>query len=77
MGCKNCKKSKKLQESFTGAVNNVKYDIDAQKRKLINDNVDTTKSLFSNPEKVLMTVFGWVPIIVGYLTIIRFFISLF
>ena len=77
MGCKNCKKAKKLQQSFNGAVNNVKYDIDEQKRKIINENVDGSKSLFNTSEKILMTTFGWIPIIVGYFTIIRFVISLF
>ena len=77
MACKNCKKNKKLQQSFTGAANHVPYDIDAQKRKLINENVDMTKSLFNTTEKILMTVLGWVPLIIGYFTIIRFFISLF
>jgi|TARA_R110000787_G_scaffold215994_4_gene325195 hypothetical protein len=77
MGCKNCKKNKKLQGSFNGAANNVPYDIEAQKRKLINENVDMRKSLFNNTEQILITVFGWIPVIIGYFTIIRFFISLF
>jgi hypothetical protein len=76
MACKNCK-SKKLQHSFNGAKNHVQNNIEAQKRKLINDNIDMNTGLFNNKEKVLMTVFGWIPLIVGYITIVRFLIRLF
>ena len=76
MACKNCK-SKKLQNSFNGAKNHIQNNIDAQKKKLINENIDMSTGLFNNKERILMTVFGWIPLIIGYITIVKFFINLF
>ena len=76
MGCKNCK-SKKLQTSFNGVTDSLQHNINTQKKKLIDDNVDMTQGLFNNRMKILITLFGWVPLIIGYITIIRFFIYLF
>jgi len=68
MGCKSCKKNDK------GLLGNSKEKlINGVNSSLWNDSMGNT----SNIEKIILTLFAWIPLCFGYYTIIRFLISLF
>ena len=82
MGCTNCKKNaKKKTDELKSGVDSVLNSFDAsmeeQKLKLTEKLLDGSTSVLNNLEKVGVTIFAWIPLIVGYYYIIKFIISLF
>jgi|TARA_R110001592_G_scaffold160995_6_gene393432 hypothetical protein len=91
MACKKCKKNalgivKVLKNKFNGVKNEPKEKTPCEaKRKLeqdwLSDSVKGKKlskmSKATNPQNIILTVFAWIPLTVGYVTIIRFVINLF
>eukprot|EP01050_Picozoa_sp_SAG11_P001456 SAG11_NODE_62_length_19006_cov_6.513143_27_plen_83_part_00 len=82
MGCKNCKKNAKkkadsLKAGADSVLNSVNTTLDEQKLKLSEKLLDGSSSVLNNWEKVGVTIFAWVPLLIGYYYIIKFVISLF
>jgi|TARA_R110001606_G_C14902884_1_gene594228 hypothetical protein len=72
MGCKSCDKNKKrLADSLVG--NSKELGSYGTNSSLWNDSMANTSKM----EKIVLTLFAWIPLCFGYYTIIRFFISLF
>ncbi len=69
MGCKSCKKNK--SSNLVKTVINLKKGLNKT-----TNNIPKDYELF-NYEKVLLVIFGWTPICVGYYHIVRFIINLF
>jgi hypothetical protein len=80
MGCKNCK-SKKLAKNISSTVNNTADSITSslQQRKMdiLKNSWDDSMGNFNLTEKIVLIIFAWVPLILGYITIVRFIVSLF
>ena len=55
----------------------LKNDIKNGMSEPTNDIVDTKEHELFDYEKVILTVFGWIPLGVGYYYIIRFIVNLF
>jgi len=79
MACKSCKKTKKMRETIDGGVDSFQEKINQRKKEIefINDNIDPKVLLTSSIERFVLILFAWIPLGVGYLTIVRWFISLF
>ena len=70
MACKKCKKKKGLlSDKFNSSTTDIR-------EKLTNNLLDDTFGEFSFLETFALITFGIIPIVVGYVTIIRFFISI-
>lgn len=80
MGCKNCK-SKKLAKNIYSNVNNAADSITSslQQRKMdiLKNTWEDSMGTFNLTERIVLIIFAWVPLILGYVTIIRFIVSLF
>ena len=77
MACKSCtdKTSKYLKQlSKMGA--NTNFDIDSRKKE-ISGVWDKSMGKLRIGERLVLYIFAWVPLIVGYITLVRFAISLF
>jgi|TARA_R100000664_G_C2675744_1_gene85854 hypothetical protein len=78
MGCSNCKKKldkniKDFVPSFKDTLNGMK-----QKRKeFVDEHLDLSVFDYTIKEHILVFIFGWFPIIIGYITIISFIVDLF
>ena len=69
MACKSCKKKSGIIKSI--------IDIKNEITKPTNSIPDNNNHKLFNYEKVILTIFGWVPLCVGYYHIVRFIINLF
>ena len=76
MACKNCKNSEnlntlgKLSENLTGGLAGKKLEI-------LNRVWDKSMGKLKRSEFFIVFVFAWFPVIIGYITIIKFLISIF
>jgi|TARA_R110000765_G_scaffold294332_1_gene389556 hypothetical protein len=72
MGCKSCKKNKgtNIIKSIIDVKNGISNGVETK------DNIKGDHELF-NYEKLLLTIFGWGPLVVGYYHIVRFITNLF
>jgi len=82
MACTNCKKNAKtktdnLKVGAESILNSLDSSLEEQKLKLAEKLLDGSTSVLNNLEKVAVTIFGWIPLAVGYYYIIKFIISLF
>ena len=73
MSCKSCKKNK---GGVVKSINDFKTRISEQSSNPTNSVTDDEHKLFDY-EKVLLTIFGWGPLVVGYYHIVKFVINLF
>ena len=80
MACKSCGKNKKVSEvqkkvnkKLTGLEKKL-YD---HKEKVFDQFLDGTHNILSPIEKIAVTIFGWIPLAIGYFFIIKYLISLF
>ena len=48
-----------------------------KKEKVYNQFLDGTHSILSPLEKIAITIFAWVPLLIGYYVIVKFIISIF
>lgn len=78
MACKTCKQktSKYIKElEKMGADTN--FDGEARKKQLFEKTWDDSMGKLRKWERMVVILFAWLPMIVGYFTIVRFIISLF
>lgn len=76
MSCKSCK-SKKVAETFNGVTTSVQKSIIEQQNKVKSNLWDDSMGKLTSIEQIILVLFAWIPLIIGYITIIRFLISMF
>ena len=69
MACKSCNKK---SGGIIKSIIDLKKEISGPKK-----NTENKESELFNYEKVILTIFGWIPLSVGYYHIVRFVINLF
>jgi hypothetical protein len=77
MACKNCKSNRYnnyLGEKVSDLQN---YAREKQVKNWMDKNWDDSMGRLTKPERVIVFIFAWIPLIIGYITIVRFFINLF
>ncbi len=79
MACKSCKKTKKIKDGFDGGINAFQEKVNQRKKELdfIHENIDPNSFSTTFLERFLLILFCWVPLVIGYVAIVRWFISLF
>ena len=81
MACKNCKKTKEHMEGFDGGIGALQNKINRRKRELeleqIHNNIDPNNFKIKFGERFILIAFAWIPITIGYFTIVKWLISLF
>lgn len=80
MACKNCKEktSKYLKQlKKMGSDVNFGSDIEARKEQILSKTWDDSMGKLGKWERLTLVIFAWIPLIIGYFTIVRFIISLF
>ncbi len=81
MSCKSCKakkKAEKLSNQIQSNISGFQSDMDAQKEAVIEKMFsDGGGSVFLPWQKIVLVIVAWIPLAVGYFTIIKFIISLF
>ena len=76
MACKNCK-GNNLNNFYGSKLNDLKDSTEKQKRKWLEKNWDDSMGKLTKFERLLLVIFAWVPLLIGYFIIVKFFISLF
>ena len=77
MACKNCKPSKSMN-TLNDLLNNPPLVDKVKAREQILEQVwDKTLAKLKVSERIIILVLCWFPLIVGYVTIIKFIISIF
>ena len=75
MACKSCKKSKEVKNRLDSSVDSVQSLINDRKLEILNKtNPEHLKPL--PIEKILVVILGWIPLVIGYISIIRYIISI-
>ena len=80
MACKNCgeKTSKYLKQlNKMGSNTNFGNDNEARKEQILSKTWDDSMGKLGKWERWTLILFAWIPLIIGYFTIVRFIISLF
>tara|TARA_R110001606_G_scaffold364699_1_gene519262 strand:- start:418 stop:666 length:249 start_codon:yes stop_codon:yes gene_type:complete len=82
MACSKCKKNaenkvKDLKSGIDSVLDSYGSSIDQQKIRLGDKLMDGSESILNLAEKVGVTIFAWVPLVIGYYHIIKFIIYLF
>ena len=80
MACKNCKAkdvAKKAVKDFTDTTTNVTDSLQAKKMEILRKSWEGSMGKFHIKEQIVLALFAWIPLIIGYVYIIKFFISLF
>tara|TARA_R110001592_G_scaffold268186_3_gene534375 strand:- start:842 stop:1075 length:234 start_codon:yes stop_codon:yes gene_type:complete len=77
MACKNCKPNRYNNYLGDKVSELQNYARKAQEKNWMEKNWDDSMGRMTKPEKLIVFFFAWVPLIIGYVTIVRFFISLF
>ena len=80
MGCKNCKSkklAKNIYSSVNTATNSINDSLEKRKMDILKSTWDDSMGNFNLVERIVLVIFAWIPLILGYVTIIRFIISLF
>jgi hypothetical protein len=80
MGCKNCKSQKaaqKLSSEFVNNTQNINESLQKRKMEILKSSWNKSMGSFYIKEQLALTLFAWVPLILGYYTIIKFLINLF
>jgi hypothetical protein len=76
MACKNCK-GKNLDNFYGTKLKDLTDSTEKQKRKWLEKNWDESLGKLTRFERLLIFVFAWAPLLVGYFIVIRYFISLY
>ena len=78
MACKNCKeKTSKYLKQLNKMGANVNFDTEARKKQILEKTWDSSMGKLRMWERLVIILFAWIPLIIGYFTIIRFIISFF
>lgn len=81
MACKSCKKTKEMKDGFDGGIASLQAQINRRKREVelqrIHDNIDPSEFRVKLVERIVLILFGWIPLGIGYFAIIKWIISLF
>ena len=72
MACKNCK-----GKELVGVNKNLQERLKATGKNLYQQGVDKTLGQVTFSEKILLLLFAWIPLSVGYFTIFKFIYLLF
>ena len=76
MACKNCKdKTSKYLKQLNKMGADVNFDSDTRKEQF--STWEKSMGKIKRWERIVVILFAWIPIMVGYFTIIQFIISLF
>ena len=76
MSCRNCKNTKNLN-SLGELSDKVTVDINAKKEEILGRVWDKSMGKLKRGEFFIVFIFAWFPLIIGYITIVRFLISIF
>ena len=78
MACKNCKeKTSKYLKQLNKMGSNVNFDTEARKKAIFEKTWDDSMGKLKLGERLVVIFLAWIPLIVGYFTIVKFIISLF
>tara|TARA_R110002020_G_scaffold214696_9_gene421805 strand:- start:2468 stop:2701 length:234 start_codon:yes stop_codon:yes gene_type:complete len=77
MSCDNCKKVKKLKNDFEQSKTEFNNRILGAQNKIGSNLWDDSMGRLKPLEQIGVTLFGWIPMGVGYFVIVKFIISLF
>ena len=81
MACKSCKKTKEMKDGFDGGISALQDRINRRRREIelehIHNKIDPKTFRIKYGERILLIFLGWIPMGVGYFTIIKWIISLF
>ncbi len=80
MACKNCgEKTSKYLKQLNKMGSNVNFGSDTESRKeqILSKTWDDSMGKLGKWERLTLIIFAWIPLIIGYFTIVRFIISLF
>jgi len=76
MACKNCK-GNNLNNYYGTKLEDLKDATEIQKRKWLEKNWDDSMGKLNALEKGVVILFAWIPLLIGYFYVVKFFISLF
>jgi|GEM_PF-3702362 hypothetical protein len=78
MACKNCKeKTSKYLKQLNKMGADVSFDGESRKQEILSKTWDDSMGKLRKWERWVILLFAWVPLVIGYFTIVRFIISLF
>ena len=80
MACKNCKSKKAAQDlssEFVNSTQNITSDLQKRKMEILKSTWDKSMGGFNIKEQIALSLFAWLPLLIGYYTIIKFLINLF
>jgi len=80
MGCKNCKSKKAAKDLSSEFIKNSEHINDnllKRKQEILSSTWDKSMGSLLMREKIILGLFAWLPLIVGYYTIVKFLIGLF
>jgi len=77
MACKNCKSAKSMETLNHLLSNPPVFDREKNKERLIKNVWDKTGGKLKMSERLILLILCWFPLIIGYITIVRFLISIF
>ena len=80
MGCKNCKSKKAAKDLSSEFIKNSEHINDSllkRKQEILSNTWDKSMGSLLVREKIILGLFAWFPLILGYYTIVKFLIGLF
>ena len=80
MGCKNCKSKKAAKDLSSEFIKNSERINDSllkRKQEILSSTWDKSMGSLLMREKIILGLFAWLPLIIGYYTIVKFLIGLF
>jgi|TARA_R110002012_G_C11516842_1_gene599017 hypothetical protein len=78
MACKNCKeKTSKYLKELNKMGTNINFDREARKKQIFEKTWDDSMGKLRGWERAVLILFAWIPLIIGYFTIVKFIIFLF
>jgi len=78
MACKNCKeKTSKYLKQLNKMGTDVNFGSDIDEKRPVGSTWDASMGKLRRWEQAVLILFAWIPLVIGYFTIVRFIISLF
>ena len=78
MACKNCKnKTSKYLKELNNMGADVNFNTEARKKEIFEKTWDVSMGKLKLGERFVVIFLAWIPLMVGYFTIVKFIISLF
>jgi len=81
MACKSCKKTKAMKDGFDGGIASLQAKINRRKRELelenIHNNINPQNFRVKYGERIILILLAWIPMGIGYFTIVKWIVSLF